>query len=533
MHNKMNTRRLKNIGKRILFVFISLLILSLATACDQKTTQRDPTSQVVPAQTQSSTAPNEPVSKPDFSFPFFIFEDNAVKWGLMAVDGQVIVAPEFESMEVAIYPGYYTAQLLEDTFLFSKSGEELIKATQSEFIQRQEEYFNKQSFPVLTYNHDSKLYGYSQRGEFVIPPTYKNASAFKDGYALVQAGTDESFSRVIDFMGNEVLANPKLQFVNIGSGYIASVEELYGYHTDYYKKNIASALDKKRGQKFPMGSYYGIIPLDSGDFFVFDGQLGHFVDATGKKKQGSPSISGFQKFDQIGPLIRGYASDFSYIHIAYFSQTGEVVWESETPLETYQLTEDIEVITCRPYIDLFQSYRALKTSISNNKEAETAINDLIASHSVPSRDNEEHGMIVSKGFVLSTFGEVVTVAYDHYMYGLGAAHPNMVVAFEHYHLKEKRWIELKDLFTKGEEGYQIIEQDILRQIGNEGTAGDYWLDEGLVIDEETAFQIEEKGITIVFQQYEIGPYAIGMPSFTVPYQVLEPHLNKSVAVFAE
>ena len=36
---------------------------------------------------------------------------------------------------------------------------------------------------------------------------------------------------------------------------------------------------------------------------------------------------------------------------------------------------------------------------------------------------------------------------------------------------------------------------------------------------------EKKGVTFVYNQYEIAPYATGLPSFTIPYEKLVPFMN--------
>lgn len=50
-----------------------------------------------------------------------------------------------------------------------------------------------------------------------------------------------------------------------------------------------------------------------------------------------------------------------------------------------------------------------------------------------------------------------------------------------------------------------------------------------------AYQPEpcETGLTFIYQQYEIAPYAFGMPTFTIPYEILAPYLTKEARAVLE
>lgn len=40
--------------------------------------------------------------------------------------------------------------------------------------------------------------------------------------------------------------------------------------------------------------------------------------------------------------------------------------------------------------------------------------------------------------------------------------------------------------------------------------------------------LTQKGVTFVYQQYEIAPYAAGIPTFTIPYDKIKPYLSRAV-----
>ena len=65
---------------------------------------------------------------------------------------------------------------------------------------------------------------------------------------------------------------------------------------------------------------------------------------------------------------------------------------------------------------------------------------------------------------------------------------------------------------------------------NAGNVRDY-----LFLDDETipfpvwAPHPTEDGLCFVYQQYEIAAYAMGMPSFTIPYEAVKPYLTQEAA----
>ena len=45
--------------------------------------------------------------------------------------------------------------------------------------------------------------------------------------------------------------------------------------------------------------------------------------------------------------------------------------------------------------------------------------------------------------------------------------------------------------------------------------------------------LTEQGIVFAYQQYEIAPYALGIPTFTLNYQKIEPYLSSAVKEMLE
>lgn len=69
---------------------------------------------------------------------------------------------------------------------------------------------------------------------------------------------------------------------------------------------------------------------------------------------------------------------------------------------------------------------------------------------------------------------------------------------------------------------------------NEQNLTDYlFINEGIIPLPVNAPYLAADGVHFVYQQYEIGPYAMGMVSFTVPYNEIKPYLTEEVQKLIE
>lgn len=86
---------------------------------------------------------------------------------------------------------------------------------------------------------------------------------------------------------------------------------------------------------------------------------------------------------------------------------------------------------------------------------------------------------------------------------------------------------LQPLLKKGVLSYlkQAGEEEV-----NEQNLGDYlFIDKGIIPMPAHTPALTDKGVHFIYQQYEIGPYAMGMVEFTIPYQDIKPYLTAEAA----
>lgn len=98
----------------------------------------------------------------------------------------------------------------------------------------------------------------------------------------------------------------------------------------------------------------------------------------------------------------------------------------------------------------------------------------------------------------------------------------------HFDLKTGEFFELSDLTDRPEKLHKLISDDIINGIYERGEEGWYFDGFAQTIEgrEEYNVSFGEDGVDVIFDEYEIAPYASGMPTFTVPYEKLARFLNE-------
>lgn len=115
----------------------------------------------------------------------------------------------------------------------------------------------------------------------------------------------------------------------------------------------------------------------------------------------------------------------------------------------------------------------------------------------------------------------VSLILDRYEY-TGGAHGNTVRRGDTWDLQGFGFTKLQSLFipTIDYKAYilEFIIEEIQRQIN---TGNNVYFNEYAENAEEyfntNSFYLTDAGITIFFQQYELAPYAVGMPQFVIPF----------------
>lgn len=124
-------------------------------------------------------------------------------------------------------------------------------------------------------------------------------------------------------------------------------------------------------------------------------------------------------------------------------------------------------------------------------------------------------------------GDLLDVSIFHSAYW-GGAHGSADEKNLHFDLKTGEFFELNDLSDTPEELRGMIAEDIIDGIYDRGEEDWYFDGFAQTVREHESYNVSfgEDGVSVVFDEYDIAPYAAGMPEFTVPYEKLARFLNE-------
>jgi uncharacterized protein YecT (DUF1311 family) len=181
---------------------------------------------------------------------------------------------------------------------------------------------------------------------------------------------------------------------------------------------------------------------------------------------------------------------------------------------------------------------------ANSKAAEwQAWNKAVEAATIAMNDGPAVDMDVDLNTSIGYVGkQVVTAVVDDQSYGHGAAHPSENSLQLSWMLREQRWLRPEDVFRAGSGWsallYARCDQYLHGQLDEPG--GETYdkfdppgqMEKTLhgIVDDPENWQIDQHGITIVFQQYAVACYVCTPPPLTIPWSDLKPLLNPSFAL---
>ena len=115
----------------------------------------------------------------------------------------------------------------------------------------------------------------------------------------------------------------------------------------------------------------------------------------------------------------------------------------------------------------------------------------------------------------------LSLYFDQYEY-TGGAHGLTVRTSDTWDLQRSRRMELADFFPNRSDPKEFIVQSIIKQMKDQISEGDsfYFEDYDKLVEDNfkrNNFYLSKEGLVLYFQQYDIAPYAAGLPTFVIPY----------------
>lgn len=153
-----------------------------------------------------------------------------------------------------------------------------------------------------------------------------------------------------------------------------------------------------------------------------------------------------------------------------------------------------------------------------------------AEEEVPPSDADMRSDLLIGHKVALANDDLVSIGFDIGGYTRGAAHPNSYSEVINYDLKKGKALKLADLFQPSSNYLKVISTYCLEDLRKQGKAQGpdselpaEWLQRGAAakLANYRSWTISRKALVIVFDSYQVGPYAAGPQYVSIPYSALK------------
>ena len=161
------------------------------------------------------------------------------------------------------------------------------------------------------------------------------------------------------------------------------------------------------------------------------------------------------------------------------------------------------------------------------KDIKNAVGDGTAGNAFLKHDRKDDkglGSFESITFkVVRVDARYVSIKFERYHYGEGAAHGLNIISTFNYDIARKKIIGLDDLFEPKsaylEELSMLCGKDLIKQVGK---VDEGWIKDGIAPNKVNfaAFGLQEKALVLYFQPYQVACYASGEPEVHISFNML-------------
>ncbi len=127
---------------------------------------------------------------------------------------------------------------------------------------------------------------------------------------------------------------------------------------------------------------------------------------------------------------------------------------------------------------------------------------------------------------------ILPLRFDENFYSAGAAHPGETIITKNYDLRTGLEITLASIFKPGAAYLEALSdysiKTLEQKLGPDANADDIRTGAGPSNENFDHFLITDKGLLIIFNEYQVAAYAAGAQEITIPYNVLQDILNPNL-----
>jgi hypothetical protein len=142
-----------------------------------------------------------------------------------------------------------------------------------------------------------------------------------------------------------------------------------------------------------------------------------------------------------------------------------------------------------------------------------------------------NSLLEMKNAIVNKDHDLLSIRFDIFYYYSGAAHPMTEVRTLNYGFTSTGLLELANLFEPRSNFIELISQYSIRELkdnlSRDGIDDNGWIEQGAGpdIDNFSAWNIGNDTLIIIFNAYQVGPYAIGIQEVHIPFYALRSIIN--------
>ncbi|WP_152393086.1 WG repeat-containing protein [Paenibacillus guangzhouensis] len=375
---------------------------------------------------------------------------------------------------------------------------------------------------LLAFQQDTAgKYGYiDQRGNIVIPPTFTMALPFHDGRAIVNTAEDyKSSYGVINQKGEFVIPAGYNDIRDLGEERFA-----LGNAIDPEQPFIGSnfAIADWNGKRLSDFLYTNIENFNEGLASASDATQTYFIDRTGRPASGYPRVEGRGTLSlERKNFIKAYIDR----RLSYIDREGHVIWRQNTviPLQSPYAVREEKYKPNANYLVYYPQVEGM-----SGAEAQRIVNEKLKDMSQvkPIPADKKLDYTYDGDFDVTFYkGDLLQLQLTGYNYPIGAAHGMPTMTYAIINLTNGHMYALKDLFKPDSDYVNELSRIIGQQIKEDPQYSYVFPGSYTGIKPDQPFFVSEDALHIYFAPYEIGPYAAGFPTFTIPFASIMSLIN--------
>lgn len=363
-------------------------------------------------------------------------------------------------------------------------------------------------------------YGYlNEGGQVVISPTFTGVQPFEYGHAVVNMSEDYTNQCGLINQKGEFVIKPIYNDINIVSNNRVSIGKAIKEGKPFYGSIYALATIE--GKVLTPFKFYLLLDFQDGVASATDGKQTFFINKSGMVVKSLPIIDGEGTLFLEGRLIKANID----LRISYYDRAGKLVWQPNTVID---LNEQYKVVEHKymPNKDIIIYYPQVKGI--ENKEAGNEVNQKLKdlSQAKPFEDHHQIDYSYTGDFSIEFFKEkLVVIEIDGYDFPFGAAHGMPYRTYAHINLENGDLYHLGDLFKENSDYVKVLSDIIGKQIKTDEQYSYVFPDSYKGISIDQPFYVDDQALYIYFAPYEIAPYAVGFPTFKIPYDQIMDIIN--------